>query len=245
MTKKGGKLKEFIQKRKWRVIFKPWMLVLMLVILLPIDATLLRVEHIRMTELRDNVLAVDEKIGKNENDDEALASDMELRDALIELKEFVFSHIVINIVEENGNQKITFGTGPFYLEHQYLRDATRALDEAEKAMTSDNNPYGNVYGMAGETCRAEALANGWIWSSPEYVNCMLSEIQKYPAAAELQDTILAKLPSTELYRHNYASPIWAPTVTGLVLLLTLIVMFIIFVKIIIWIVLRFALLFVQ
>ena len=162
----------------------------------------------------------------------------------MKLKEYVFSHVVVNVVEENGVQRITFGTGPFYLEHQYQRDATKALRDAEASMASDNNPNGNVYGMAGETCRAEALANGWIWSSPEYVNCMLSEIEKYPAAEELHDTILAVLPSTELYRHNYASPIWAPTITGFMLLLTLAIIIVIVVRIIIWLVLRLALLFV-
>ena len=111
-------------------------------------------------------------------------------------------------------QRVSFGTGPFYLEHQYIRAANKALAEAEEAMTGDANPNGNIYAAAAEVCKAAALANGWTWSSPEYINCMVSEIQKYPAADEIQDTIIAALPSTELYRHNYASPVWAPTLTG-------------------------------
>lgn len=244
MTKLGGKIKEFVRKRKWKVRVKTWVLILVVVILLPIDATLLRMEHIRMTELRDAVLAVDAGIRENENNDEMVASDTELKNALVELKEYVFSHMVINVVEENGTQRITFGTGPFYLEHLYLRDATKALEEAERNMASDANPNGNIYGMAGETCRAEAIYNGWTWSSPEFINCMLSEIQKYPASEELHDTIIAALPSTELYRHNYASPVWAPTVTGWLVLLTLILIIVIIVRFIIWLVLRLALLFV-
>ena len=98
--------------------------------------------------------------------------------------------------------------------------------------------------MAGEYCREEALANGWVWSSPEFINCMVSEIQKYPASEELHDTIIASLPSTELYRRNYASPLWAPTPTGFVLLLTLIIIITIIIRSIIWLVLRLALLFV-
>lgn len=244
MTKLGGKIKEFVRKRKWKVRVKTWMLILALVILLPIDATLLRFNHIRMTELRDNVLAVDAKIGEHENNEEVAASDSELKEALLALKEFVFSHVVVNVVEENGLQRVTFGTGPFYLEHLYLRDATKVLEEAEKNMTGDENPYGNVYDMAGGVCREEAIVNGWAWNSPGYINCMLSEIQKYPAAGELHDTIIASLPSTELYRHNYASPVWAPTVTGWMLLLTLIIIIVIIVRMIIWLVLRLALLFV-
>ena len=79
-----------------------------------------------MTELRDAVLKADES-----EDDEAIMK------TLGELKNFVFSNIVINIVDENGAQKITFGTGPFYLEHQYIRAANAALKEAEEKLSAD------------------------------------------------------------------------------------------------------------
>ena len=165
----GGKLRDFVRKRKWRIRVKTWVLLLILIPLLFLDATLLRRDHIRMTELRDTVLSKDA-----EEDDEALAK------SLVELKEFVFNNIVINIVDDNGGQRIMFGTGPFYLEHQYLRAATAALEEAEKNAASDSNPNGNIYALAGETCKEEAYYNGWSWDSPGYINCMVSEIQKYP-----------------------------------------------------------------
>lgn len=240
----GGKLKEIIKKRKWRVKVKTWMLILIVILLLPIDATLLRLDHIRMTELRGKVLSVDASISENESDEDMEATDAELRQALIDLKEFVFSNIVINVVEENGVSKVTFGTGPFYLEHQYLRAATKALAEAEKIVADDTNPNGNVYGLAGEVCRARAIQNGWSWSSPEFINCMLDEIAKYPAADELTDKIIAVLPSTELYRKNYASPVWAPSLTGFMILITLILIVVIFIRFLIWAILRLSLLFV-
>ena len=229
----GGKLKTFVRRRKWRIKIKTWVLILILIPLLFIDATVLRLDHIKMTELRDAVLAADSR----ENDEE-------LARALVELKEFVFSNITINVVEENGVQRVTFGTGPFYLEHSYIRAARTALEEAEKNMAGDNNPNGNIYGVAGETCSGLAIENGWTWSSPEFINCMLSEIQKYPAADEIKDTVIASLPSTELFRRNYASPVWAPTLTGFLLLITLIIIVVIFIRCIIWIVLRLSLLFV-
>lgn len=233
MAKVGGKIKEFVRRRKWRVKVKTWVLLLILVPLLFVDATLLRLNHVRMAELRDVVISADV-----EEDDEKLAV------ALTELKEFVFSNTVINVVEENGVQRVTFGTGPFYLEHKYLRDATKALEEAEKMVADDTNQNGNIYAKAGETCRALARQNGWTWSSPEYINCMVTEIQKYPAADEIQDKVIASLPSTELYRRNYASPIWTPTFAGFMILVTLIIIVVIFIRFIIFIVLRLSLLFV-
>ena len=223
-------------KKRGRIKFhkiKTWQLLLILVPFLFLDATLLRLDHIKMTELRDAVLAADE----SENDEETTKR-------LEELREFVLSNMVINVVDDNGEQKVTFGTGPFYLEHQYIRAANKALEEAESKLADDSNPNGNVYAMASETCRAQAIANGWTWDNPNYINCMVSEIQKYPAADELHDTIKASLPSTELYRREYASPVWAPTLTGFMILITLIIIVVIIIRMLVWIVLRLSLLFV-
>lgn len=225
-------LKRFFGKFK-RVKIKNWMLFILLVPLLFVDATLFRLNHIKMTELRDAVLMADE-----ENNDALISEN------LIKLKEFVFSNIVINITEENGEQVISFGTGPFYLEHQYLRAAQAALEKAEAEMSSDANPNGNIYGMAGEICKAQALANGWTWDNVNFINCMMTEINKYPSANEIQDTIIAALPSTELYRHNYASPAWTPSLLGWLMMLTLVIIIVIFIRIFIWIVLRLSLLFI-
>lgn len=223
-------------KKRGRLKFhkvKTWKLLVILVPLLFVDATLLRIDHIRMTELRDAVLEAD----KN-NDDEEIARTLD------ELKNYVFSNIVINVVDDNGKQRVTFGTGPFYLEHQYIRAANKALEEAESKIAEDGNPNGNIYQLASETCRPQAIANGWSWDDPNYINCMVGEIQKYPAADEINDTIAASLPSTELYRKNYASPIWAPTLTGFVLLLTLVLIVVIFIRGVVWVILRLSLLFV-
>ena len=223
-------------KKRGRLKFhkvKTWKLILILVPLLFVDATLLRIDHVRMTELRDAVLEAD----RNE-DDEAVANSLE------GLKSFVFSNIVINVVDDNGGQEVTFGTGPFYLEHQYIRAANKALEEAEKTIANDSNPNGNVYQAASDVCRPRAIANGWSWNDANYINCMVGEIQKYPAADEINDTIAASLPSTELYRKNYASPLWAPTFTGFMLLITLIIIVVIFIRGIVWAFLRLSLLFV-
>lgn len=223
-------------KKRGRIKFhkiKTWQLLVILIPLFFLDATLLRIDHIKMTELRDAVLAADEK-----------EDDAEISRTLEELKGFVFSNMVINVVDDNGAQRVTFGTGPFYLEHQYLRAANAALEEAEKNMTLDSNPNGNIYGMASEVCRPLAIANGWAWNDANYINCMMTEIQKYPAAEEIQDRIVASLPSTELYRKNYASPVWAPTLTGFMVLLTLMIIVVIFIRGVVWVILRLSLLFI-
>lgn len=222
-------------KKRGRPKFKikTWQLILILIPVLFLDATLLRMDHIKMTKLRDAVLAADEA----ENDEEIART-------LDELKKFVFSNIVINIVEDNGTQRITFGTGPFYLEHQYIRAANAALKEAESKLRSDDNPNGNVYALASDVCSPLAAQNGWTWNDSRFINCMLTEINKYPATDEIQDKIIASLPSTELYRKNYASPIFVPTLTGFMLLVTVIIIVVIFIRFLIWLILRLSLLFV-
>ena len=212
---------------------KTWQLLIVLVVLLFVDATLLRMDHVRMTELRDAVLTAD-----------ASEDDAAVETALNELKDCVFNNIVINVVDDNGAQKVMFGTGPFYLEHTYIRAANRALEEAEKNMTADSNPNGNVYQMASDVCRPQAIANGWSWNDAGYINCMTSEIQKYPAADELTSDIASSLPSTELYRKNYASPIFVFSLSGVMILITIIVALAIICRMFWWIILRLALFFV-
>lgn len=208
---------------------KTWQLLVVLIPLLFLDATLLRMDHIKMVELRDAVLAADEA-----EDDDRIA------ESLDELKEFVFSNMVVNIVDDNGMRKITFGTGPFYLEHQYARAANAALKKAEAEMSSDSNPNGNIYDLASQTCRPLAISNGWAWNDANYINCMMGEIQKYPASDELSSSIAESLPSTELYRKNYASPIFVFSLSGVMLFLTAIILVVILVRGIVWVILRLA-----
>ena len=224
-------------KKRGRIKFhkiKTWQLLVILVPLLFVDATLLRLDHIHMTELRDAVLEADAE----EESDEVIT------ERLNALRDYAFSNMVINVVDDNGTEKVTFGTGPFYLEHTYIRADNKALAEAEAKLSDDSNPNGNIYGMAGEVCRAQALANGWSWDDAEFINCMVGEIQKYPATDDLQSQLIASLPSTELYRWNFASPVWAPTLTGLMTLITLVIIVVILIRGLVWIILRLSLLFV-
>ena len=225
--KKRGRLKF----KKFRI--KTWQLIFVLIPLFFLDATLLRWDHGKMTELAAAVIEAD-KDGNEE----------ELVNSLERLREFVFSNIVINTKEENGVQKIFFGTGPFDLSYSYNRAANAALEEAKKKLSDDINPNGNIYALASNVCSPLAQQNGWAWDDSRFINCMLTEIDKYPAMDEIQDKIIAKLPSPGLYRKNYASPMWAPSLTGFMILITLCIIVVIFIRMIIWIVLRLSLLFI-
>lgn len=230
----GGKKSNHIRKslRSFTGV-RTWQLILILIPLLFVTATLLRLDHLKMVELRDAVLDADAA-----NDDAAI------KESLEKLHQFVISHVVINVVESNGVQSIIFGTGPFYLEQQYLRAANAAIEEAESHLSNDANPNGNIYAAVSAICRPLAVANGWSWNNPNYLNCWTSELAKYPASDNLNVELTAKAPSTELFRHNYASPLWAPTWSGLAILVSAIIIVVIIIRIFIWCILNVALLFV-
>ena len=213
---------------------KTWQLIIILVLALFIEATLLRFNHIRMNELKTEVAAADEA-----EDDAAIAT------ALEKLRDYTNTHTVINVVERNGESYATFGTGPIYLEHQYVRKASEALAKAEQEATTDENPNGNVFAKAMGVCRPLALQNGWVSESPEYINCFMSEIAKYPTSDRIEDTSVANLPSTGLFRFDFASPIWTFSLAGIVAIICVILAFVVFVRVLLWICLRLALLFIK
>lgn len=211
-----------------------WKIVLILVLLGFLAATLLRFDHIEMTRLRDAVMAADE-----ENDDE------KIEQALKELHSFTLKHIVFNTVEENGLEKITFGTGPFYLENQYLRKANESIAKAKaEIQKNSSNQYGNVYKKVADICDARSRANGWGFNA-RYIQCYQDELAKYPAEAQMDAYGSAVLPSTELFRYEYSSPLWYPCGSGIVILICLILALILAVRILIWLFLHIALFFVN
>lgn len=232
----GGKttnrIREFLKKRFKAV--RTWQLVVILIPLLFFTATLLRLDHLKMVELRAAVLAADQA-----------GNEEQIQQALTALRDYVYSHTVVNIIENNGTQEITFGTGPFYLEQQYIRAANAAIEAASSELVDDSNPNGNIYAAVAAICQPQAIANGWQWSDPNYLNCWTSELAKYPETDISDNHLVAKVPSTELYRHNYASPIFSWTPTGIAIVACLALMLVIIVRIAIWCALKVALLFLK
>lgn len=220
------------KKKSHRKSLPTWQLILIFVPLLFILATLLRYDHIKMSDLRKAVLEAD-----------ASGDSEQINLTINQLRDFVSHNIVISIGERNGAYSLTLGSGPFYLEQSYLRDAELALKEAESKLSSDDNPYGNIYTAASDVCRPIAISHGWSWNSPGYVDCMTSEIESHPSSSNLVDTLIAAVPDTEVYRREFISPIWAPTFSGFALLASVILLVVIFTRFIIWLLLRLSLLF--
>lgn len=218
----------------WTVIkgVKTWQYLLILIPLLFLEATFLRFDHLAMLDLRTAVLSADEA-----------GDDTQITEKLQALKDFTESHTIISIVEKNGNQTLTFGSGPLYLEHRYYRHAAAKLQEAEQraASSSDTNPNGNIYAQVKEICEPLAIANGWQWNTPEFIACWTENLAKFPATDSLDTQFKADLPSTGLYRYDFASPIWAPTLAGFTAIFCLIIALIIIVRIVTWLILRLAL----
>ena len=225
---KKSKLKQALSKM---FHFSTWKLVLVLILMCFVAATLLRIDHIRMTELKNAVMEADAS-----NDDEAIAS------SLVELQTFTRTHIIFNYFDENGEQKIIFGTGAFYLENQYNRKANEALKVAQEKINQQGgnmNEY-NVHKKVAEICDAEAIKHGWRYPNINYINCFVNELAKYPEADQLTVAASANLPSTDLFRYDYASPMWYPCASGIVILICIILLIIVLIRFIIWVGLQIA-----
>ncbi len=94
-------------------------------------------------------------------------------------------------------------SGVMYLQDQYNRDVQR---QAENSSETGSTKALEIRRAAEEVCRPQF--NGW---SPSYVQCYVSELNKYPS-----DEVTKQIapPSSALYRHSFASPLWSPDFAG-------------------------------
>lgn len=220
-----------IRQQKSRLqLFRSRYILLALIPLLFLSATLLRQDNLAMERLRSQVLAADK------------ADDLSaINSSLQNLKTFTSSHIIINSHEINGQTKIFFGTGSFYLERQYAKKAHAELEKAEAALQRQQSGGTNIYAAASAVCKPLAIKNGWAWNSEGYINCMMGEIARHPSAPDLGTLANVNLPSIDLYRYSYLSPLWAPTPAGFALLACLILIVLLAIRIIWWLILKIAL----
>lgn len=158
---------------------KTWQLVILLVICGFIAATFLRLNNVGMVDRRDAVLAADK------SGDPAI-----IQARLYDLQRYVSGHMNADM-------------GSIYLENQYKRDSQRIIDNA----SGDNNPNGNIYKKAQESC-----APRFTHYSQAYLQCTMDYLAQYAPANSPTSTVA--LPKADLYRHSFTSPLWTPDFAG-------------------------------
>ncbi|HRJ06028.1 MAG TPA: hypothetical protein PK096_00450 [Candidatus Saccharibacteria bacterium] len=121
------------------------------------------------------------------------------------------------------------GSGTIYLEDQYKRDTKEAIEKA-----SVNDRANNINVKADATCKAQF--GGY---SQAYVQCFASELAKYPASTNTPDKV--ELPNANLYRHEFASPVWSPDFAGFSLLISLFITVLIVIRLLSLVLLRLLL----
>jgi len=117
-----------------------------------------------------------------------------------------------------------------YLEASYNRDVKIADDAA----SADQNPNGNVYKKAQEVCEPKFTRY-----STAYLQCSLSELEKYPAASSLITSV--NLPNPKAYLHSYVSPVWSPDFAGFSILVFVAIALLIVIRLISLLILRLIL----
>ncbi|HMM62437.1 MAG TPA: hypothetical protein PKC86_02660 [Candidatus Saccharibacteria bacterium] len=172
---------------------------------------------VSLTFLRLNNIGMIERRGAVTAADEAGNTDAVIN-RLYDLQRYVSSHMNTDM-----------GKG-LYLQASYKRDVQKAYDKA----ASDENPNGNIYKKAQEVCAPRFSS----WSQA-YLQCTFSELDKYPAASNLTEAV--KLPSSNLYLHVFASPLWTPDFAGWSVVVTAVIALVILLRTISLLVLRLML----
>jgi len=107
---------------------------------------------------------------------------------LYDLQRYVSSHMNTNM-----------GKGIF-LNEAYKRDQQLLYSKATIG------PNGNIYKKAQDVCAPQYTS----WSTA-YVQCTITELDKYPSGENLNKTVNLPLGS---YLHVYVSPLWSPDFAG-------------------------------
>ena len=167
---------------------------------------------ISATFLRINNIGMIERRTAVKNADE-MGDQETTRERLFALQRYTTSHM-------NAD------TGDIYLEGQYNRDTKKAIDAASQGSSGTN-----INLLADQACKAQF--GGY---SQAYVQCFAGELAKYPPGKN--DIDKAQLPNVSLYKHSFASPLWSPDFAGLSVLISVLLVFMIVVRLISLVILR-------
>lgn len=115
----------------------------------------------------------------------------------------------LSALQRYSSTHMNAASGAVYLEGIYKIEVERRVTEARNSNTVDKD----ALAKADATCRAQFPGY-----SQAYVQCNASEQAKYQGSSSLQSLTF---PNPELYRHDFASPVWSPDFAGFSLLICL------------------------
>lgn len=119
--------------------------------------------------------------------------------ALSELQKYVLSHM-----------NTSLGQNGIYLEHTYQRAYDRAVQEGLK----DDSASRNLYEQADQACQAVFNRT---YSFPAYTQCVAERLTEESSNDPLSNVAL---PSVDIFRYNFVSPVWSPDFAGFSVLIT-------------------------
>lgn len=120
-------------------------------------------------------------------------------------------------------------TGQIFLENTYRRKGEQMINDAKNTISSGDGQ--NAYKIASEVC--DKRFRGY---SQAYAECFLSEVDKHTTS--ISTPVEIKLPSPNLFIHEYSSPYLSFDVAGISVIIWVLLLIYLIIKIIFWVVLK-------
>ena len=120
-------------------------------------------------------------------------------------------------------------SGVFYLQQTYNRNVQAAVEASSRASAQNKSL----------NAKAEAVCKPQFSSySTAYLQCFVAELEKHKGSNTLPTV---EMPNPALYRYGFISPLWSPDFAGFSVLITLLIAFVIVLRIIVLLTLRILL----
>lgn len=110
--------------------------------------------------------------------------------------------------------------GGFYLTQSY----ERAREAAMQAASDTSNPNSAVYSQASIACQSSSERARY----GGYVACVLAKVDVVGGQGNLTSSL--KLPPSELYKINFASPLWSFDLAGIFVALSTLIILVILIR---------------
>lgn len=137
--------------------------------------------------------------------------------ALLNLQHYVANHM---------NTDLGDGVA---LQNSYERAYTAAV----QAAANSSNPNAAIYTQVEAECQPVFKRTH---SFPAYTQCAHDKLSQLAPGQDAMASL--KTPSPDLYRFNYASPLWSPDLAGITVVLTLLVLLMLISRLVTYITLR-------